>query len=103
MILRLDLDGGRRPLGLARVCWLLRRASLRPVWLSQRRSPGGKGWHVEVQVRPAPRTAMEVTALQAALGSDPAREACNVNRARMVDRGKVSRWWRHRWNVLYGA
>jgi hypothetical protein len=69
----------------------------------QQRSPGGKGWHIEVQLTPNPRTAMEVTALQAVLGSDSYREACNINRARMVDGKRVPPWWRKRFNVLYGG
>lgn len=100
MIIRVDVDGGE-PIPLARLSWLYRRAGFRIVWLSQTRSPGGKGWHLEVQVSPAPRSPTEVVALQCIAGSDIAREACNLNRARMVERRKVSAWWRNRWNVLY--
>ncbi len=78
------------------VAWLLARAGVKAVAMQQRRSPGGKGWHVEIVVEPAPRTCMEVAALQAVLGSDVKREACNVNRARMVDGGKVPRYWQAR-------
>lgn len=101
MILRLDVDAPRRPLSVGRMAWLLRRAGYRLRWLSQRHSPGGKGWHLEVAVSPEPRLAVEVTALQTILGSDVAREACNLQRARLVDQGQVSRFWRQRWNVLY--
>lgn len=99
-MLRCDYDG-KRPPPLVRVCWLLARAGYRVQSLSERRSPGGQGWHVEVALTPAPRTCVEVVALQAVLGSDPAREACNVTRARMVDTKQVSRFWARRWNVLY--
>ena len=98
--LRLDYDG-RRPPKLTRAAWLLGRAGYRLDWWSECRSPGGKGWHVEAGLRPRPRTCVELVALQAVLGSDPAREACNVTRARMVDRRAVSPWWARRWNVLY--
>lgn len=102
MILRLDIDAGRPLPSLERSVILLRRAGYRILWWSEERSPGGRGHHVELRVSPRPKTAMTVTALQTILGSDPYREACNVQRARMVDEKRVSRWWRSRWNVLYG-
>jgi hypothetical protein len=101
MILRLDVDRGYRPVSVGRLTWLLARAGYRPVYISQRRSPGGQGWHCEVAVTPVPRSAVLVTALQAILGSDRAREACNLQRARRVDGQRVAPWWRARWNVLY--
>lgn len=100
MRLRLDVDR-RAPLPLGRMVWLLARAGYRLRWVSQRRSPSGRGWHVEALTRPAIRSCVEVAALQAVLGSDPARESCNVHRARMVDSGRVTGWWASRWNVLY--
>lgn len=103
MILRLDVDKGKQPLALATIDRRLRRAGFRPLWLSQARSPGRGGWHLEIGVTPNPKSAVLVTALQAILGSDPAREACNLQRARWVDEKKVPRYWRDRWNVLYGA
>lgn len=42
------------------------------------------GWHVKVELSPAPRWPLEIVALQAVCGSDPLREACNVQRAREV-------------------
>jgi hypothetical protein len=102
MILRLDVDT-RRPLRQAELVDRLRRACRRLVWLSYRRSPSGRGWHLEAAVSPAPRTAVELVALQLLCGSDPHREAYNVNRARAVDSGAVSRYWSKpsRWNVFY--
>lgn len=102
MILRVDVDAPR-PVPLVELIDRLRRASRRLVWLSQVRSPGGKGWHLEACVTPRPRSAMEVVALQLLLGSDPHREAYNVNRARHVDAGHVPPFWRSpaAWNVLY--
>jgi hypothetical protein len=46
---------------------------------------------------------VEVVALQLLLGSDPLREAYYIARARAVDAGEVSRFWRQlkRWNVFY--
>lgn len=101
MILRLDVDAGRRPLAVGTLAWLVRRAGYRVQWLTQTRSPSGRGWHVEVQLIPSPRDPREVTALQAILGSDRAREACNLQRARTVVAKRVPAWWRRRWNVLY--
>lgn len=100
MILRLDVDRGRRLTSVVRLMWLLRRAGYHPVYLMQTRSPGGKGWHLEIQTRPPIRNRFELVALQAILGSDVAREACNLTRARMVPH--LSAYWRDRWNVLYG-
>jgi len=102
MRLRLDVDAPRRPLTLGTLAMLCRRAGYRPVWLLQQRSPGGTGWHLECCLSPEPKSAMEVAALQAVLGSDRAREACNVGRARLVDGKRIPRWWRERFNVLYG-
>lgn len=103
MILRIDVDKGKRPLTLETVSRRLQRAGFRLCWLSQAASPSRGGWHIEIGVSPVPRSAVLVTALQAILGSDPAREACNLQRARMVDGKAVPCWWRERWNVLYNA
>lgn len=104
-VLKLDYDTRRLP-GLGRirsylglVLMRLRRAGYRPLWLMQKRSPSGKGWHVMIEVEPRPRRREEVVALQAILGSDPQREACNLWRARQG--GRVGRFWRERFNVLY--
>lgn len=42
-----------------------------------------------------------VVALQFALGSDPMRERMNLSRVRLISLGKVSPFWKKRWNVLY--
>lgn len=102
MILRLDIDKGRKPLTIGRVCWLLRRAGYGVKWLEQRRSPSLTGWHIQIQTVPDIKSAVECTALQVVCGSDVAREACNLTRARRVDRGEVKPYWAERWNVLYG-
>lgn len=99
--IKLDFDAGDRVPSVGEVAYLLSRAQLRLNWWRQRRSRSGKGWHIVLDVSPRPRTCMEVAALQAMLGSDPRREACNINRARMVDAGRVPSFWRKRWNVLY--
>ena len=78
---------------------LLSRAGYVPVWMSECRSPGGNGWHIVLELDPEPRTAEEVVALQAILGSDVNREACNLHRARVLWR--VPKWARSWWNVLY--
>ena len=97
---RCDYDR-RRPPALERVIWLLARAGYRLRWWSECRSPSGTGWHVECAVTPTPRSCLEVVALQLVLGSDVAREACNLTRARQVDTKRVRGWWARRWNVLY--
>lgn len=79
----------------------LRRAGFRIVQSRRVRSPSGRGWHLFVDVTPRPRTPETVVALQAILGSDPWREACNLARARVLHR--VPRAMRRHWNVLYAA
>ena len=86
---------------------LLRRAIRANVTIEnvcQWRSPSGRGWHLLIDVTPAPVTAMETVALQLLFGSDVYREAYNVNRARVVDSGEAPPFWcvGNRWNVLYG-
>jgi hypothetical protein len=102
--LKVDVDGGR-PLPLGVMLARCARAKRRVLRLAESVSPSGKGWHVWVWVSPPPRTAVEVVALQLLLGSDPLREAYYVQRARAVDAGEVSRYWRKydRWNVFYRA
>lgn len=97
-VVKLDFDGRELP-SLEPILLKLRRAGYSVRWLSQRVSPSGNGWHVCLKLKPCPRTATEVVALQAILGSDPYREACNLHRARMI--ASVSPYWRDRWNVLY--
>lgn len=101
--LRLDLDGARLP--LLEIVRRLARAQRRVIALRETRSPSGRGWHQWILVRPAPRSAVEIVALQLLLGSDPLREAYNLCRAQAVDLKQVSRYWRvrDRWNVLYRA
>jgi hypothetical protein len=98
--LKVDVDGGR-PLRLSVLVRRLARARRRVTRLAQRRSPSGRGWHLWVWVKPAPRSAVETVTLQALCGSDLEREAYNLNRATLVDDARVSAFWRRRWNVLY--
>lgn len=98
-IIKLDYDAERLSSELLeqraeRACVTIRSVTIR-------KSPSGRGWHVELEVSPAPSSAMEAVALQLLFGSDPLREAYNINRARKVDRGNVPAFWRGRWNVLY--
>ena len=99
--LKIDVDHNE-PLPIAELLRRSIRANVKIVSLAQWRSPSGRGWHVLLKVTPAPKTAMETVALQILFGSDPYREAYNINRARAVDAGQVPRFWRNRWNVFYG-
>ncbi len=71
------------------------------------------GWHGKVRLNPTPAP-IEAVGLQAVCGSDPLREACNLQRAREVERWAreteeggsdighaAAEFWRTRWNVLY--
>jgi len=80
--LRLDIDAGRPRPKLVDICGLCKRAGYEVVAMSERRSPGGKGWHLTIDLEPRPRTMVEVVALQAILGSDAWREAVTLYRCR---------------------
>lgn len=62
----------------------LRRAGYAVKVASLARSTNG--WHGKVQLDRKPRSPMEIVALQAMLGSDPLRESCNIQRARVLER-----------------
>lgn len=97
--LRLDLDAGREQPDNHELETRLRRAGYEIAGIWRRPSPSGEGEHITIELAPEPASEMEIVALQAVCGSDPFREACNVQRVRNLDR--VPEWWRERWNVLY--
>jgi hypothetical protein len=93
----IKLDYDRKTVPWKKIAAVLRRAGYRMIVFEWRQTKNG--WHVWLTLDPAPRTAMEVIALQAMLGSDPMREACNLRRARKLWRTPAfARSW---WNVLY--
>lgn len=100
-ILKLDIDEGMERPGIRNMVHKLWRAGFRVLWMSECQSPGGKGFHIEMRVSPKPDRPETVAALQAILGSDPMREACNLYRARQIAKGNVPDWMVTRWNVLY--
>ncbi len=97
---KLDVDH-TDPLSTAELSKRAERANVRIKAVRQWRSPSGRGWHFLIDVEPTPTTAMETVALQLLFGSDVYREAYNLNRARVVDSGQASEFWRNYWNVLY--
>jgi len=100
-ILKLDIDEGMERPTLRQMSHKLWRAGFRILWLSESQSPGGKGFHIQLRVSPKPERPETVAALQAILGSDPMREACNLYRAQQISKGGVPKWMQKRWNVLY--
>lgn len=82
---------------------LLARAGYTLVRRWMKRSPSGKGWHVYVQLDRGVDQWMEMVALQAILGSDRYREACNVQRVRTIRTmaPDMRAFWEPRWNVFY--
>lgn len=98
--LRVDVDV-TRGLSLRVLADRLKKSNRRLSWLVERRSPSGRGWHRWIGIHPRPETAVEMVALQLLCGSDPHREAYNLNRAKRVDAGEISEYWRCRWNVFY--
>lgn len=99
--IKLDHDPYAPRLSLRELVKRATKANRKIVALGERRSPGGRGWHRWLVVRPAPRTAVETVALQLLFGSDPYREAYCLNRAVAVDGKRVSEYWRRNYNVLY--
>lgn len=97
--LKVDVDN-RRPLPMKELVARFTRANVRMLWLSQTRSPSGRGWHIRIGLVRRPRSNYETVALQLLAGSDPRRESYNINRVRTLRH--VSPFWRTRWNVLYG-
>lgn len=95
--LRLDIDAGKKRPTLVGICGLCKRAGYAVIAVSERRSPGGKGWHLTVDLEPRPRTMVEVVALQAILGSDAWREAVTLYRCRQARNADE----REMANVLY--
>lgn len=103
MIIKLDHDPHARRLSLRELVKRAKRAHRTIVALGERRSPSGRGWHRWLVVSPAPRSPLELVALQLLFGSDPYREAYLVNRARRIEDGLVPREWcdPDMWNVFY--
>ena len=100
-LLKLDIDKGVAFPTNRRIDRRLAAAGYRRESVTRKRSPSGTGWHLFITVSPAPKSCVEVVALQSILGSDLAREAHNLLRAKACDYGKVSDYWRERFNVLY--
>lgn len=98
-LLKLDIDAGAERPTVETLTARVRTAGYRIVWLWERRSPSGNGWHIVLKLRPTPATPQTVVALQALLGSDPFREARNLRRANQF--ADVPPFMRDRWNVLY--
>ncbi len=98
-IIKLDIDKGMDRPELRSVCYRLWRAGYKVIAMSEKVSPGGHGWHITLELRPRPKSPLEVVAIQAILGSDPMREACNLSRANVWD--DCPPFMRDRWNVLY--
>ena len=69
-LIKLDIDAGMHRPTVPEMWRRLKRAGYAIVWMSERRSPSGKGFHIVLALEPEPATAMEVVALQAMLTSD---------------------------------
>lgn len=91
-----DLDAlGLRPWQMK---WRLMQAGYRVRSMRIYRSTTKRHRHVVFTVSPRPRTLIEVIALQLLCGSDPAREANNLRRARTPT---LPRWAMRTQNRLY--
>lgn len=95
---KIDLDSPVEP-DIPEMTRLLARAGYTIHDTAMRKSPGGNGWHVVLEVNPRPVSPYEVVALQLLLGSDRNREAMQLNRARAFRH--CEKWMRDMWNVLY--
>lgn len=103
-VLKLDIDRWRRD-----PRWKLERLAaivhLAIVNVKDERSPGGKGWHRTLTMRPLDEGGRwrptEIVALQLLFGSDVWREAYTLHRARLVEARQVAPYWRDKWSVFY--
>jgi hypothetical protein len=95
---KIDWDSPVEP-DIAEMERLLARAGYTVDDTAMRKSPGGNGWHIILELKPRPTSAYEVVALQLLLGSDKNREAVQMHRAKAFRH--VPRWMRDMWNVLY--
>lgn len=104
-VLKIDVDPGHEVFSVEHMNNLLARAGYKMKMRMKARSISGKGWHVWVFLDRAPETDMEIVALQAILGSDRYREACNVQRARTITSlsPEMREYWGTRWNVFYAG
>jgi hypothetical protein len=89
-----DYDGRRRP-DLERVWATAHMLDARIEWL--RLDKTNRGWHLIVRWRRKWQPA-QIVALQAILGSDPAREALNLMRTLAKPAGRDEARF---WNILY--
>lgn len=104
VMVKLDHDAhNSRKLSVAELVRRAERAALVIESVHERRSASGRGWHRVVYVRADTLAASQIVGLQLLFGSDPLREAYNWNRARAIDGGEVSDYWKEQnaWDVLY--
>lgn len=92
-----DLDDGLYPTTLRLTREHLRGAGYRV--LSMQVLSSRRHVHLVIRLKPAPRSLLEKIALQLLCGSDRAREANNLRRARLLRR--MPGWARKTANVLY--
>jgi hypothetical protein len=92
-----DYDEGRRAPNYRGLCHVLRTLGFVPCEVRYSRTR--KGWHVLIahHVRLSPA---ETVCAQFALGSDRKRETLNLMRVLRLK--NAPRFWRQRWNLLYG-
>ena len=103
-VLKIDIDPGQELYTREHMRRLLERAGYKLVRLRKVRSPSGKGWHVYVELDRPVFNWHEMVALQAILGSDRYREACNVQRVRTLanmEDPEMRAYWTPRFNVFY--
>lgn len=102
-VLKVDIDPGGRIYSMRHMDGLMARAGYKIKSLSRQRSQSGKGWHLWITLDREVSHPMELVALQAIMGSDRYREACNAQRVRTIATmpRKLRDFWESRWNVFY--
>jgi hypothetical protein len=98
-VLKIDWDSHEEALTVGDIVRRLRWAGFRLEWWREDFSPSGSGRHLVLRLAPRPKNPYVIVALQAILGSDPYREAANVQRVRSLP--TMPRWARRMWNTLY--
>jgi hypothetical protein len=96
-LLLCDFDEGKRAPNYRGICHVLRTLGLVPLRVLYRRTR--KGWHVVLEHNGELSPTEQVCA-QFALGSDRKRELLNLMRVMRLP--NAPKFWRERWNLLYG-
>lgn len=95
--MKIDIDNARDYFNFwqSRLPYFRDFFKVKDIWIRERKSPSGKGWHIIIELPRAKLSEMEIVFLQLFLLSDFKREAFNMARVRSGKFPDGS------WNVLF--